>query len=970
MAVDNRHRVKVDISKHTDPNRNRSPNNDPEDISVKYVNNRCSNQLQNSNYESNKKTITIIVEKKKRKLKEKEMLQRLKKSKDRLITVCDYLKILSKKCSTPETHQLYGHRSQKRRSSDSCLNMSTPFKTKTIVNTMAVEPKRIPTVCKNLLNHPLMQAQLGIYRCQLKPKKNNSCKTCNSAAIFEVVKCLYDCYKKKKCDPCKCVVCGYLPKDMRKLIQEVGRAHVSVGVETANTNQKTKSTMTSHDDELLSALHSEPVPERECQISASEKLRMAKAFDILSPPETQGGVTMDRACQEKNNGHYMTVIEPTRPKPDIQMTKMLYMTDQLDTSPTLRMPSKKLRKARASGLLTPLEGKTQRQREKMLRHLAMDDIPLPEGKTESEKEVIIKVRRELGLPPGPRTAEEKVRYAKAQAGGLITPLKGKSQPQKEKILRSLLENELPLPEGRTPQEKALISKIKLESLFKPITMMATENKIKNNGRPYAHTLFDKFSSEMGYMVLVEKSYTNDKCNLPVQGFIAPIEVRSTKEETKVLRLTRAKKTKSLEKALFKQVEIGVRLIPESQGKIQIREVRQRAEKENVEPRDDSVADTRITKEQLLSRTRLEERMTRSKGKLLANALISGFLESTTNLKIPFEQKINDKARPSNVTLENTCRTKLKKSESEQTEVIKSLANSKLSPTTDHVSSEKQNINKVKDKLSVIEKKTCQVCATETAVTHKLSKGTATKLESNTNNTGTEVATCEGGIAYDTKKLSFRNSYLTIKLSVPDVRNAATPRKTHCVFTDTKDIRHMSEIATSMHSVLNLNHTVADDTEPLDNIPTKEIKKDKNNITNDRNQISDDEDTNSTFRFDFVSDTDETGSQSYDNETYFDENTDLIYIYKPNFEYNANGMLTATSRIILTDTFNISPTTSGSLYLIETRSTEFGDSETTVCSYETKNQSETDTGTDVFYLQQSDEDYIDTNSEPRICWFYR
>lgn len=59
----------------------------------------------------------------------------------------------------------------------------------------------------------------AVYRCELNtnPKKDICCCSCNSDAMFEVMKGLYDCYKKKNCNNCKCVLCGHMPEEEKQL---------------------------------------------------------------------------------------------------------------------------------------------------------------------------------------------------------------------------------------------------------------------------------------------------------------------------------------------------------------------------------------------------------------------------------------------------------------------------------------------------------------------------------------------------------------------------------------------------------------------------------------------------------------------------------------------------------------------------------------------------------------------------------
>ncbi|CAH0703142.1 unnamed protein product [Spodoptera exigua] len=185
----------------------------------------------------------------------------------------------------------------------------------------------------------------------------------------------------------------------------------------------------------------------------------------------------------------------------------------------VKEPVDTLQDAKLAKDLTPSHRKYLKHREKLLRSLVKNDLPLPVGRTESEKKLIETVRNNLGLPPDPETLPEiedkalmnasnttilegkppnkmnnaisagdpipegetllkkdlmnrlvdhsiskhkivleKMRHR--QSSGLLTPLQGKSPEQKEKILKDLVTAGLPLPEPRTVSEKYLIDRIK------------------------------------------------------------------------------------------------------------------------------------------------------------------------------------------------------------------------------------------------------------------------------------------------------------------------------------------------------------------------------------------------------------------------------------------------------------------------------------------------------------------------------
>ncbi|XP_038216685.1 uncharacterized protein LOC119835772 [Zerene cesonia] len=326
-----------------------------------------------------------------------------------------------------------------------------------------------------------------VYRCQFSTQEESCCCSCNSDAMFEVMKSLYDCYKKKNCDDCNCILCGHLPREERRL-GELRKAGVDVST-IAKGKGKKKKKVTSlltplegksaeQKEKILKGLVMNGIPLPKGKSESERKLIDKVRADMGMPPEPK---TM---AEKRNYKKAMDagIITPLEGKTRSQKEKILKQQAEMGIplpegrtaseksliakiKQTVRppseykVPSEKMKKAKAAGLLTPLKGKTPAQKEKILKGLAMNGIPFPAAKTESEQKIMDKVRKDIGLPPEPRTSSEKNNYKKALAAGVITPLEGKSGPQKEAILRKQAEMGIPLPEGRTPSEKALIAKI-------------------------------------------------------------------------------------------------------------------------------------------------------------------------------------------------------------------------------------------------------------------------------------------------------------------------------------------------------------------------------------------------------------------------------------------------------------------------------------------------------------------------------
>ncbi|KAM3968492.1 LOW QUALITY PROTEIN: uncharacterized protein ACR2FA_009378 [Aphomia sociella] len=347
---------------------------------------------------------------------------------------------------------------------------------------------------KNLFNNTLLQTSWKVYRCQLNTQEETCCCSCNSDAMFEVMKSLYDCYKKKNCDNCNCILCGHFPREERRLgeLRKSSVGLASVTVETASDKERKKEQMKmtkgaaammigkspEEKEKILTDLAKNGVPLPKPKIASEKELIKKVTTKLELPPKPKTAAEKAKYKEAEAAGLIIPLEGKTTAQKENILRKQAELGIQLPQGRTasekaliekvkpaaglpldIEVPSEKIRKAKAAGYITPLKGKSPEQKEKILRGLAMNEIPLPEGKTTSEK-LIAKVRNDLGLPPEPKTASQKAKYNKAVVAGIITPLKGKSSTQKEKILRQQAELGLPLPRGRNPSEKALIAKVK------------------------------------------------------------------------------------------------------------------------------------------------------------------------------------------------------------------------------------------------------------------------------------------------------------------------------------------------------------------------------------------------------------------------------------------------------------------------------------------------------------------------------
>ncbi|KAH9632130.1 hypothetical protein HF086_002637 [Spodoptera exigua] len=171
--------------------------------------------------------------------------------------------------------------------------------------------------------------------------------------------------------------------------------------------------------------------------------------------------------------------------------------------------SKKKRKPKSNGLFTILEGKTSAQKVKLLKGLAMHNIPLPEAKTQSQKRLIDKVRARL--PPLTKALAMKERLVKATEAGLLDSLVGKTQAEKEKVLSKLTELGIPHPEDRTSSEKILIQKTK-----EKIKKIKLEN-------PMSSSMEREYTKKSVETMHITKFTSKFQCGVDSKGFLTKFE---------------------------------------------------------------------------------------------------------------------------------------------------------------------------------------------------------------------------------------------------------------------------------------------------------------------------------------------------------------------------------------------------------------------------------------------------------------
>ncbi|CAH0716313.1 unnamed protein product, partial [Brenthis ino] len=311
--------------------------------------------------------------------------------------------------------------------------------------------------------------------------------------MFEVMKSLYDCYKKKNCDNCNCILCGHLPREERRL-GEMRKSAFGIKEVSKKKKKERRKTKAKKVKDVSSLLKDK---------SDAEKEKILEDLVLSGVPLPEGKTKSEKELIKKVKATRRFSAEGIVPEAEAIMSKK-------------KIPSAKLRKAKEAGLFTHLEGKTPKQKENILRGLAMNGIPLPAGKTSSDKKLIDKVRKDVGLPPEPLTTSDKKKYNNALESGLITPLEGKSPSENVKILKGLANLGVQLPEGRSPSEKALVSKVKAEA---PLEIADKPEKSKVSSRA----------------LMAEKALSEKLRKAKTEGLLTPLERKSVEQKQKILK---------------------------------------------------------------------------------------------------------------------------------------------------------------------------------------------------------------------------------------------------------------------------------------------------------------------------------------------------------------------------------------------------------------------------------------------------
>ncbi|XP_047524196.1 uncharacterized protein LOC125062371 [Pieris napi] len=424
----------------------------------------------------------------------------------------------------------------------------------------------------------------------------------------------------------------------------------------------------------------------------------------------------------------------------------------------IRVPSEKMRKAKAEGLLTPLKGKTAAQKENILRGLAQNGIPLPEAKTKSERKIIDKVRADLGLPPEPRTSGEKSAYKKALVAGIITPLEGKTPQEKEDILRKQAEMGVILPQGRTPSEKAIIAKIQqtvkphpeLEEAFPTGNLAEKEKALKNlvvqgKNLPAARTpseekILNKVRRDLGLPPEPKSRSERERYNQAMAaGIIEPLDGKTRPQKERILQAQAdmgiplpVGRTAS-EKALIKDIKSGKRKRAKSLPPAELKKLETKTAKKMKEgkgPSDECICDiltpetekiaikSRVPSEKIRKAkeagllTPLEGKSAKDKERILKSLAKEGL--PLPEPKTVSEKKLIDKIKTemgipvTAITSEKLRKAKAAglmtpltgKSPKEKERIVRSLAKEGLPLPEPKTASEKKLIEKVKTEMGM------------------------------------------------------------------------------------------------------------------------------------------------------------------------------------------------------------------------------------------------------------------------------
>ncbi|KAF9797281.1 hypothetical protein SFRURICE_006263 [Spodoptera frugiperda] len=412
-------------------------------------------------------------------------------------------------------------------------------------------------------NYP-SQTKWKVYRCELSATEDNRSCSCNSDAMLEVMQDMYTRFKNKS-------YAHTVPTNVSNDNKEFDLDIPSIKEQTEKNKKAEKSShdkMLTEKENILSekATLKNSLPKRKSPPLKNIVNKIRK--DLKLSTDSKSGSKRNKIHKSKPFGIDETQIALATPEEIISSEEALINSFLHETQTPLKIASKILRKVRVVGLTDPLEGKTPEQQEKILRCLIDNSIPLPDGKTSSEIKVIDKIRKAVGLPLQPKTQLMKNKYILATNTGFMQPLEGKSEEDKVKILQGLGNLGIPLPEGRTPSEKALVTKIRLRTkvlnmsdklseklrkaeasgLLTPLKGKTTDQKCKilsglamegiplpEGQTPSERKIIEKVRDDLGLPIEPITKAIRDKHEQAARtGLLLPLEGKSTEDKEKIL----------------------------------------------------------------------------------------------------------------------------------------------------------------------------------------------------------------------------------------------------------------------------------------------------------------------------------------------------------------------------------------------------------------------------------------------------
>lgn len=409
-------------------------------------------------------------------------------------------------------------------------------------------------------NYP-SQTKWKVYRCELSATEDNRSCSCNSDAMLEVIQDMYTRFKNK----------SYAHTIPTKVSSENKELDLDIPNIKEQTEKNKNAEKSSHDNMLIEkenkkATLKHSLPNRKPPPLKNFVNKIRKELKLST--DSKSGSKRTKIHKSRPSGIDETQIALGTPEEIISSEEALINIFLHETQTPFQIASKMLRKVRVVGLTDPLEGKTPEQQEKILRCLIENSIPLPDGKTSSEIKVIDKIRKAVGLPLQPKTQLMKNKYILAVNKGLMQPLEGKSEEDKVKILQGLGNLGIPLPEGRTPSEKALVTKIRLRTkvlnisdklseklrkaeasgLLTPLKGKTTDQKSKilsslamegiplpEGQTPSERKIIAKVRDDLGLPIEPITKAIRDKHEQAARtGLLLPLEGKSTEDKEKIL----------------------------------------------------------------------------------------------------------------------------------------------------------------------------------------------------------------------------------------------------------------------------------------------------------------------------------------------------------------------------------------------------------------------------------------------------